>query len=66
MRKALATVLLTPLCGTALAHSGHGRGGEGFSLLHYLSEPEHVAAIALLPVLAAAAWVWQRRRNKRH
>lgn len=41
------------LCGclftvAATAHPGHGRGNDpGFSLLHYLGEPEHVAGVLI-------------------
>jgi hydrogenase/urease accessory protein HupE len=39
---------LTLLASGASAHPGHGRAGEGTSLLHYLTEPIHVVGIAAL------------------
>lgn len=57
----LPALLATPLH----AHSGHGQGGHGFTLLHYLSEAEHVAVLVLL-LLALVAGVkhWQQRRQR--
>jgi len=50
-----------------LAHTGHGRHGGDFSLLHYLSEPQHVAGVALLLalVIGGAVALWQRRAKRR-
>lgn len=39
---------LTLLASAASAHPGHGRPGEGTSLLHYLTEPVHVVGIVAL------------------
>lgn len=47
------------------AHPGHGHSPQhGFSLLHYLSEPEHVAGLVLLVavIAAVAARVVRRQR----
>lgn len=56
----LSALLATPLH----AHSGHGQGGDGFTLLHYLSEAEHVAALVLLPLLALVAGVKHRQQRR--
>jgi len=41
---------------SVFAHPGHGRGGGDFSILHYLTEPEHLfVAIPMLLIVAAAA-----------
>jgi MYXO-CTERM domain-containing protein len=43
----------------AAAHPGHGLGAEG--LLHYATEPLHVAPAALVGLALALAW---RRRAR--
>jgi hypothetical protein len=59
-------VAATGWAALAQAHPGHGHGhgAKGYSLLHYLSEPEHVAALVLVVVLIGAAfalaWRWHR------
>jgi hypothetical protein len=40
----------------ALAHPGHGLGGDGSGWLHHLSEPLHVAPPALIGLSLALAW----------
>lgn len=40
-------IVATPM--VALAHPGHGTG-DGFSITHYLKEPEHIAWLVLLVV----------------
>lgn len=59
----LAILVSTPL----YAHSGHGRAGGDFSLLHYLSEVEHVAGVVLLLAVIAvgARLLWQRHQRGR-
>ena len=47
----------------ALAHPGHGHG-DGFSLLHYLSAPEHVAVLGLLAAIAGVLGGWWLRRRR--
>jgi hypothetical protein len=49
------------LARAAGAHPGHGLGGGSFDALHYLSEPLHVAPVALLALAAALAWRRLRR-----
>ena len=57
----LPALLATPLH----AHSGHGQGRDGFTLLHYLSETEHVGiAVPVLLALAAGTTLWYRRRQR--
>lgn len=48
----------------ALAHPGHGVPGEGYSLLHYLTEPVHVASGLAALVLAIATTSFLRRRAR--
>jgi MYXO-CTERM domain-containing protein len=43
----------------AAAHPGHGLGAQGF--LHYLTDPLHVAPVALIGLALALAW---RRRTR--
>lgn len=63
---ALAGLLAAP---SALAHPGHGRSGEGYGLLHHLSEPEHVLVLFLLLAALIGAGLClrpaQRDRSRR-
>lgn len=68
MRKSLVLLSLLGLSGQLLAHPGHGHPGQhGFSLLHYLSEPEHVAGLALVMALIGGigGWWWKRKSKSR-
>jgi len=62
LTSALAPALILALApGLALAHPHHQGGSAlGASLAHLLSEPDHLAAL-LLPVVAAAIWIWRSR-----
>ena len=47
----LMAAVLVPA--TAWAHPGHGAGGGDWSVLHYVSEPDHLlSAVALVVVVA--------------
>ncbi len=50
IRAASVTTGLVLLASAAAAHPGHGADGGSYSLLHYLSEPVHIAFAALLAV----------------
>jgi hypothetical protein len=54
------------LAAPALAHEGHGRS-EGGSLLHYLSEPLHAAAVvgAVLAAIFVARALRAARASRR-
>lgn len=61
---AAAAALLA--AGSAMAHPGHGRIALDTlqrTVLHYLTEPEHVATIALTLVLVAGVVIWRRRET---
>ena len=66
----LRPLALAPLAlasSPALAHPGHGHG-DGHSLLHYLSSPEHVwpaAAALLLAAVIGGAWLWRWSRRRK-
>ncbi|WP_018863243.1 hypothetical protein [Thioalkalivibrio sp. ARh3] len=60
----LIPAVLALASGPALAHPGHGHG-DGFSLLHYLSAPEHVAGLVLLAVVGGGIAGWWLRRRRR-
>lgn len=48
-----------------LGHPGHGKDGGSHEMSHYLSEPEHLAPLAiagLVGAVAAGVVVWYRRR----
>lgn len=64
MPKFILLCLLAGLVGPALAHPGHGlHGHDGASLWHYLSEPDHVAALGLLLALVVGLLVWLYKRK---
>ncbi len=50
---------------TVAAHTGHGRGGGDFSILHYLSEPLHIVAGLSLAAALLAAIAWARHERSR-
>ena len=48
------------------AHPGHGVGGGDWSLVHYLTEPDHlVPALGLALVVAGSSWPAIRARRAR-
>ncbi|MBK7097450.1 MAG: hypothetical protein IPH58_02615 [Sphingobacteriales bacterium] len=55
----LLGILLLPIA--SFAHPGHGEGG-GFSITHYLNEPEHLALIFL--IIVAVVYFSLRRKRK--
>ena len=57
---ALSAVAALALASPAAAHPGHGLGGGSTHWLHYLSDPLHVAPLAV-GVLALALVVRARR-----
>lgn len=63
MRSSLP-ILLALAAGPALAHPGHGHG-EGGSLLHFLSAPEHAWPLGLLAVAVIAGLFVIRRHRQR-
>jgi hypothetical protein len=59
---AAAAILLSALPLASFAHEGHGHT-HGFTITHYIVEPDH--AILTWSVLAlTAGFIWLRRRNK--
>lgn len=63
MRALGAGASLVMAASAAAAHPGHGLGGDASGWLHYLTEPLHVAPLALAAV--AGVLVWRRRRSAR-
>ncbi len=55
----LLGILLLPI--VSFAHPGHGEG-DGFSITHYLKEPEHLALIFL--VIVAIVYFSLRRKRR--
>jgi|HubBroStandDraft_6_1064221.scaffolds.fasta_scaffold152337_2 hydrogenase/urease accessory protein HupE len=47
------------------AHPGHGVGGGDWSLAHYLTEPDHIAAALGLALLVAAFFAGRAIRARR-
>lgn len=63
--RAFLTALTTVLAAPAFAHPGHGKDGGSHEVTHYLTEPMHVAPLAMAAIagIAAAAFVaWYRRK----
>lgn len=63
-RVALAALWIAPST-PAFAHPGHGMDGGSHAVTHYLTEPAHLAPLALAAVagVAAAGFVaWVRRK----
>jgi hypothetical protein len=56
-----AAVILFPLA--SWAHPGHG-GTDGYTIIHYFTEPQH--AIITFGILAAVAIfvAWERRKDR--
>jgi hydrogenase/urease accessory protein HupE len=46
----------------AVVHPGHGKPWDGFSLVHYLTEPVHLLGVVAL-VLVATAFLRRRART---
>ena len=46
-----------------LAHAGHGRPESADSVLHYVTEPVHLAAVLAAVALGAAVGWWAARRS---
>ena len=53
-------VILIPFSG--MAHPGHGET-EGYSIIHYFTEPVHATATALLMAAVLCAVSYIRRKN---
>jgi hypothetical protein len=45
-------------------HAGHGRTGDGFSLVHHLTEPVHVLSGVALALVVAIVVGFLRRRGR--
>jgi hypothetical protein len=58
----LVSVMAWGLPALVMAHSGHGRDGGSFSLLHYLGEPLHPVIGAIL-LGAVAISLYRLKRN---
>ena len=51
MKKLLSLLVLLAATVTAFAHEGHGHT-DGYTIKHYLPEPEHVIPIVIAAALA--------------
>ncbi|MFO8029575.1 MAG: hypothetical protein R6U28_06920 [Cyclonatronaceae bacterium] len=59
-------ILVLTACAAAWAHPGHGET-EGYSLLHYFSEPFHVIPMAAVIVASVLIFLFiYSRRKKRY
>jgi hydrogenase/urease accessory protein HupE len=56
----VAALVSSPAC----AHPGHGVGG-GWSVSHYLTEPDHLVVALVLVVIAVASYVRRAIRARR-
>lgn len=70
VRLGFATLLSVLPATRLVAHEGHGHTapGQGNSLWHYLTEPQHAWVFAALVVVAAAAalYRWTQRNAVNH
>jgi hypothetical protein len=60
-RQKFATVLLAVLPFASFAHEGHGHT-HGFTIKHYMVEPQHAAATLL--VIGVAIYFFLKRRER--
>lgn len=62
MKKVIASLAaLTPLL--ALAHPGHGET-EGYTIIHYFTEPQHLLVTLGVMVLTTVFVVKERRKKQ--
>ena len=61
MKRFVSVGLVLGMAEAAAAHPGHGIGGGSEAWLHYLSEPLHVAPLALAALALALVRVHRRR-----
>ncbi|MDA7950945.1 MAG: hypothetical protein MPJ24_05595 [Pirellulaceae bacterium] len=52
---------LTSFLETSYAHPGHGDGGGSHSPVHYLTEPVHAGATALLIVVLVVGFLYSQQ-----
>lgn len=63
MKKIIASlVTLTPLL--ALAHPGHGES-EGYTIIHYFSEPQHALVTLGVVVVTGIFIAWEKRSKQK-
>lgn len=63
MKKIIASLAtLTPLL--ALAHPGHGES-EGYTIIHYFSEPQHALVTLGVVVVTGIFIVWEKKRKQK-
>jgi hypothetical protein len=60
--KKITFLLVASLPIITFAHPGHG-GSDGYTIIHYFSEPQH--ALISLGIMVAAIVLIVRERNKR-
>lgn len=61
----LVSAVAISMAGPALAHPGHGKGGGSHELVHYATEPLHIAPVALAAlagIAMAGLAAWYRRK----
>jgi hydrogenase/urease accessory protein HupE len=61
MRKAL-TILMLAAISPAWAHHPNEEGGWVAAVLDHLSEPDHLAVIAILAIIGGAWFAWRAKR----
>jgi len=63
MKKIIASLAtLTPLL--ALAHPGHGES-EGYTIIHYFSEPQHALVTLGVVVVTGIFIAWEKRSKQK-
>jgi hydrogenase/urease accessory protein HupE len=61
--RSVTAVMVASSSQIALAHTGHGADGGSFSLVHYLTEPEHLSVIAVI-VVGVLLVIRKKRKNR--
>ena len=61
MRSLFITLICCFPAGTVFAHEGHGHT-DGYTIIHYLTEPVHAFAVGIAFVTGMAIW-WRTRKK---
>ncbi|WP_018412788.1 hypothetical protein [Methyloversatilis thermotolerans] len=63
--KMIAPLIALATSSAALAHPGGHHGNVGSTLLHLMSEPDHIALLVAAAVAGGLGALWMRRRAAR-
>lgn len=60
MKRLLITFSGLLSCGSLFAHEGHGHG-DGYAIIHYLTEPVHALSVLIAFVTGILLWKYSRK-----